>query len=194
MRKSLKRQDKRGTPAMAGLLLCVMSSTPLLGCLFPQDEQVIDALPPKRNGPLKIVSQEPQEPRTTFYNSTLCPDRNPSFKLIVEDEDLADVVSSMWFIGKTTTQPFQPSNVSAGAQRRAVSAPSSLGFRSALANLPAGTAVLTVYVADTNFQEPVDGQIALFAREPKLLPDGTSAVDKGSYDSFTWTLDVEPCP
>jgi hypothetical protein len=179
---------------MAGLLLCVMGCTPLMGCLFPQDDQqVIGDLPPRRNSPLKIVSQDPQDPRTTFYNTTACPSANPSFKLIVEDEDLGDVVNSLWFIGKTTTQPFQPSPVSGGAQRRSVAAPSSLGFKSALANLPAGTQVLTVYVADTAFQETVDGQIALVAREPKTLPDGSTAVDKGSYDSFTWTLDVEPC-
>ena len=180
---------------MAGMLLCVMGCTPLLGCLFPQDDQqVIGELPPKRNSPLQIKSTDPQDPRTTFYNTTLCLERNPTFKLIVEDEDVLDVVSSLWFIGKTTTQPFTPSPLGGSTQRRSVSAPSSLGFKSALANLAAGTKLLTVYVADTAFQETVDGQIALVDRPPRTLPDGTVAIDKGSYDSFTWTLDVEPCP
>ena len=191
MRKRLKLQGDKDRAAMAGLLLTVLGCIPLAGCLFPQDEQVIGELPPKRNGPLKIVSQVPQDPRTTFFNSTTCP--NQVFMLTIEDEDLADVVNSLWFIGKTTSQPFPTSPLSGGSKVRSVASPNSLGFKSTLANLPTGTEVLTVYVADTAFQEVVDGQVALVAREPKLLPDGSSGLDRGSFDVFTWTLDVKAC-
>lgn len=194
MRNALESHDDKGSRAMAGLLLCVVVCTPLLGCLIPQDEQVIGELPPKRNSPLKIVSQEPQEPRTTFYNSTACLGLNPTFKLIAEDEDLADPVFSMWFVDKSNaSQPFQPSRIEGGMQRRSVTAPSSLGFKSALANLGAGTHLLTAYVADSNFLEPIDGQVTVF-RPDRVLPDGTKVPDKGSIDNFTWVLDVEPCP
>ena len=194
MHNILKSHDDKGAPAMAGLLLCVMVSTPLLGCLIPQDDQVIPALPPKRNSALKIVSQEPQEPRTTFYNSTSCLGLNPVFVLIAEDEDVADIVYSMWFVDKSNaSQPFRPNLIpGGGSQRRSVTAPSS-GFKSALANLGAGTHLLTVYVADSAFQEVVDGQVSV-SRPDKVLPDGGVVADKGSIDNFTWVLDVEPCP
>jgi hypothetical protein len=179
---------------MAGLLLCVIVSTPLLGCLFPQDEDVFPELPPKRNSPLQIKAQVPKEPRTTFYNSTMCQSLNPAFTLTVEDEDTVDVVSSIWFIGETTTQPFIPSTVPGGSKIRSVTAPSSLGFRSALANLPAdSTHILTVFVADTVFKEVLGGNVEVDLREERLV-DGVPVRDVGYKDSFTWVLDVEPCP
>ncbi len=180
---------------MAGLLLFALGCTPLLGCLIPQDEQLIPELPPRRNGPIKIVQTEPKDPRTTYFNSTACLSLEPTFKLTVEDEDLADTVFSLWFIGNTSTQPFRPTQVPGGSKTRSVTAPSSLGFKSALANLPSGTAVLTVYVADTDFQEVIGGQVSLVARDPKLVPpDDTPVVDPGTMDSFSWVLDVEACP
>ena len=103
---------------------------------------------------------------------------------------------SLWFIDKSndgSSLPFQPNNVATGTQRRSVSAPNALGFKSAMANLSAGTHLLTVYVADSAFQEVVDGQVNV-SRPDRLLPDGTLVPDKGSIDSFTWVLDVEPCP
>ena len=178
---------------MAGLLLFSLGCTPLLGCIIPQDEQLIPELPPKRNGPIAIKAMDPPTVRTTWYNSTGCPERAPALKLTVEDEDLADVVSSLWFIGDTNTQPYAPTPLPGGSKTRNVFPPSSLGFKSALANLTAGSAaVLTVYVADTSFQEVLGGQVSLVPRDTKL-PDGGS-LDVGTKDSFTWVLDVEACP
>ena len=193
MHKGLFLQDSKGAPAMAGLLLFALCCTPLLGCIIPQDEQLIGELPPKRNGPIAIKRTDPPTVRTTWYNSTSCPSLEPSFKLTVEDEDLGDVMSSLWFIGDTNTQPYAPTPLPGGSNPRNVFPPSSLGFKSALANLIAGSAaVLTVYVADTSFQEVVGGQVALVPRDTKL-PDGGS-LDFGKMDSFTWVLDVEACP
>ena len=193
MHNILKSHDEKGAPAMAGLLLCVMLSTPLLGCLIPQDEQVIPALPPKRNSPIAIKITDPADPRTTFFNSTACPGHNPTFKLTVEDDDVADVVSSLWFIDKTNDSlPIQPSPVPGGVNAvRTVTAPNALGFR--LANLAAKTThLLTVYVADSAFQEVVAGQVSV-SRPDRLMPDGSLVADKGSIDSFSWVLDVEAC-
>ena len=199
MRKGSFLQDGKGIPAMAGLLLFALCCTPLLGCIIPQDEQLLGELPPKRNSPLKIIpGGEVPVQRTTYFNGNACSTANLPFKLKVQDEDLGDVVSSMWFIGKTTNEPFRPSAIPGGSKVRSVTAPSSLGFKSALANLPAGsTEVLVVYVADTLFEEPVGGVINLQPRAPTTLPDGSQVVDEGSYDTFTWVLDVErgePCP
>lgn len=194
MSKRLTSLGVKGTPAMAGLLLTVLACMPMLGCLFPQDEDVIPRLPPKRNGAIQIV--KPLEPRFVFKNTTLCPSQNRAFALTVTDEDVGDPVFSRWFIGGINTQAFGPSQLPGGSSvTRNVTAPSFLGFKSALANLATGTETLTVYVADTDFQEVIGGTIALVARPgPQLqLADGGIEVDKGSYDSFTWTLDVEPC-
>ncbi len=196
MTKRPTLQGARGMPAMAGLLLMGVACLPMVGCLFPQDEEVIPTLPPKRNAPLRIETQVPKEPRTTFRNTTACPASNPTFTLTVSDEDVGDVVYSRWFIGGTNGQEFRPTFIPGGnSTSRIVNAPSSLGFKSALANKPTGTEILTVYVSDTDFQEVVGGVIALAARPgPQVtLPDGTIVVDQGTYDSFTWTLDVEPC-
>lgn len=194
MSNRLTLQGARGMPAMAGLLLMGFACMPMLGCLIPQDEEVIPTLPPKRNGAIQIV--KPLEPRLVFKNTTVCPNQNRAFALTVTDEDVGDPVFSRWFIGGISNQPFTPSQLPGGSSAtRNVTAPSSLSFKSALANLATGTETLTVYVADTDFQEVIGGVIALVARQgPQVqLADGTIEVDKGSYDSFTWTLDVEPC-
>lgn len=190
MAKGAQSLTPRGTPAMAGLLLMAVVCAPLAGCLFPQDDQVLPELPPKRNGPLKIVDQDPREPRATFRNTTLCPEQNPTFKLTVDDEDIADTVRSRWFVG---TQTFEGRNVtSTGSRGREVFAPPESSFKTALANLTAGdTELLTVFVADTEVRV-VDGQISVEPRT-RVLPDGTMVEDKGSFDSFTWVLDVEAC-
>jgi hypothetical protein len=176
---------------MAGLLLIAMGCIPLSGCLFPQDEQVLGELPPKRNSTIRIVPER-QVPRVTFYNSTTCTG-NPTFQLTVEDDDLTDTVTSLWFIGDLKSQDYRPNPIPpSGSKTRFVTAPSSLGFKSALANLRVGTETLTVYVSDTGFQEVVDGLVAL--QERPAPTDPNTPRDEPSFDRYTWTLNVEACP
>jgi hypothetical protein len=172
---------------MAGLLLWAVCAS-MTGCLFPQDDQVFPELPPKRNGPMEIVNPTPLGPRVQFFNGTTC--TNTSFKVTVEDEDLADLTFSRWFIDGTNTQPFVPSSIQGGTARRDVNAPFAL--KTNLANRTAGTIVtLTVFVADTDF-EVVDGKAVLNSRD-LVLPDGGVLPDDGSSDMFTWTLDIVAC-
>lgn len=194
MAKDAQSLASRGTPAMAGLLLMAGVCAPLTGCLFPQDDQVLGELPPKRNGPIKIRYQSPPEPRTTFFNGTSCTTSNPAFSVTVDDEDIADTVRSRWFVG---LQSFEGRFLlSTGARGREVTAPTDSGFRAAMANLAAGTALLTVYVSDTEARV-VDGKLVIEPRT-RALPDGTMVEDEGSVDSFTWVLEVQaptgPCP
>lgn len=179
---------------MAGLLLAAAVGALTSGCLIPQDDQVILDLPPKANRPIKIVSQEPVQ-RLKFANSTTCASQNPAFRLTAEDADVADVVYSMWFIDQgPDAQKYEPNIILGGTSpRREVTAPNLSAFRSALANLNPGTHLLTAYVADWPFLEPVDGKVGLVSRD-ETLADGGVLKDKGSFDSFTWVLDVEPCP
>lgn len=147
--------------------------------------------PPAPNSPPRIVNSTPGAVRLTFFNSTACPELNPPFSLVVEERDLRDVLFSHWFINGTNTEPFIPmTSGPAGSPMRTLNAPVQTAFKMALANLAVGTHVLTVYVADSEFNAVVDGQVSLIPR-PALADGGT---DSGDLDSFTWVLDVEPCP
>lgn len=176
---------------MAGLLL---SS----GCLIPQDDQVIEELPQRRNMPLRIVTRSPEGPQTTYYTMSSCAPAQ-SFALVVSDDDTVDVIDSMWFIDQDpNTVPFRTSpKAPSNSPTREIKAPAASTFTNALANLPLGTHLLTVYVSDTPFNE-VENQ--LVTAGPRLVPiklaDGGSVTvsDPGYVDSFTWVLQVERCP
>ena len=145
------------------------------GCGAPQPQ--LDA--GVENHPPRIVQTTPSL-RTTWYGTNLCPSLNANFALTVEDLD-ADVLHSLWFIDPTPeSAPWATSPVAGDAQERVVTAPSALSFRNALSNLPPGVPLLTAWVGDSDFNEPVGGAVTV-----------TGA---GGTDSFTWVLDVEPCP
>lgn len=194
MANPLKAQNVGTKPAMAGLLLCVMSAL-MSGCLIPQDDTVPFDQPIKRNSPLRIVDQKPVTQRTTFYASTACSSQNEPFELKVNDDDLSDTIHSLWFIDQgPNTVPFQTTpRAPTGSSIRSISAPSALTFTNALSNLTTGIHLLTVYVADSNFDEVVDGVITV-TRPDVTLPTGEMVTDRGYVDSYTWVLDVERCP
>ncbi|MDP1822123.1 MAG: hypothetical protein Q8L48_02745 [Archangium sp.] len=134
------------------------------------------------NHPPRVLSNQPAQ-RATFYTTTACPSLNPQFRLTVEDLD-ADPLRSMWIIDpETRSAPFFPSVQGGADTQRVIDAPASLAFKNALANLPAGVHQLSAYVGDADFNEVVDGTVTVVRTE-----------DPRSFDSFTWLLDVEPCP
>lgn len=178
-----------GNTATAALLLVMVGCIPMSGCLIPQDDYVFGELPPRRNRPLKIVGHNPPGLAVKFFNSARCADKNEPFTVIVEDEDVQDEVRSRWVINDNNTD-YEPKAVTVRNVVREVPAPSST-FPSAMANLPTGTALLSVYATDSLFLE--SGDRTNVTRALVTLPDGTSVVDKGSVDSFTWTLNVVPC-
>ena len=187
MAKGAQSLSSRGRPAMAGLLLWAVCAS-MTGCLFPQDDQVFPELPPKRNAPVKILSVNPPGPSLQFFNGTSC--LNESFTLRVDDEDISDTMRSRWFLGE---QSFEGRLVTTtGSRGRDVPAPTDSAFRAQLSNLVAGkTELLTVFVADTEVRV-VDGKVVIEPRM-RVLPDGTSVLDDGYSDSFTWVLNVEAC-
>jgi hypothetical protein len=185
---------------MAGMLLCVMTVCgPMFGCLLPQDDQVIDALPKKKNSPLFLIPDNAQPPqqRIAYYSSTQC--NNPVFSIGVKDEDLSDTMRSLWFIDKgvgNTVVTYSPTPVGASttSSGRQITAPTA-SFTNALANLTPGTHLVTVYVTDSEFEEVATPMAPVRVRRAQVvLPDGQTAPDTAYVVSFTWVLDVEPCP
>lgn len=185
---------------MAGMLLCVMTVCgPMFGCLLPQDDQVIDALPKKKNSPLFLIPENAQPPqqRIAYYSSTQC--NNPVFSIGVKDDDLSDTMRSLWFIDKETSRTvvtYSPSvvNPTTTSPGRQITAPT-VSFTNALANLTPGTHLVTVYVTDSEFEEVADPKDPVRVRRAQVvLADGQTAPDTAYVVSFTWVLDVEPCP
>ncbi|MFZ5442843.1 MAG: hypothetical protein ACOZQL_22750 [Myxococcota bacterium] len=182
---------------MAGLLLCLWGCTPLMGCLIPQDDQVLPDLPPRKNSPPRIVSNLPKQ-SISYFTSAMCSAQNVPFKVVVSDDDVSDTLRSLWLIdydpslGSAASAPFIPNAVtSRGQPLRDMPEPTAQSFKSALANLTAGTHLLTVYVADREFQE-FTGVVATVERE--IFVGDASVPDTGFTDSFTWVLKVESCP
>lgn len=145
------------------------------GCGAPQAPLDAGA----ENHPPRILETTPAL-RSTWYATNACPSLNAALRLTVEDLD-GDVLHSLWFIDPTPTSPsWASSPIAGGAVKRTVTAPSASSFRAALANLPLGVHLVTAWVADADFLEPVDGQV--------------SVTGTGATDSYTWVIDVEPCP
>lgn len=112
-----------------------------------------------------------------------CAQLNAPLSVTVEDED-GDSLRSLWLIDQSSSQqPFSPTPTPGGERVQRVNAPASLPFKAELANLSAGVHLLTVHVADANFNEVVNGVVTVGNE------DG-----RGSIDSFTFVFDVEPCP
>ena len=161
----------RSTVMVVGLVLCG-------GCGPAAQQPQGDAA--VANRPPRILSGTPKL-RSTWYASTSCLPLNSHISLTVEDAD-GDPLRSLWFIDQSAASaPFLGSTRAGGPTTQAVEAPAALAFRSALANLPGGVHLLTAYVADSEFNEVVDGSVTVTRQD-------------GFVDSFTWVLDVEPCP
>jgi hypothetical protein len=192
MSNHLKSRELRAITVMAGMLL---SS----GCLFPQDDQVLDQIPPRRNMPLRIIAPKPAGPRTTYFTQPQCAPADQGFSLTVADEDTVDVIYSLWFIDQDpNTVPFSATPRPAGTSvARKLDQPQATTFTNALSNLMTGTHLLTVFVADTTFNE-VNGGVITVAQRFVPVPEGdggtTVVADTGYVDSFTWVLQVERCP
>ncbi len=183
---------------MARLLLCAAVVLGGSGCLFPQDDQVLPTLPPVKNRPPRIVDATPKDQPLDFVSGTIPgsggqPCDGTKFKVTVDDPDLGDKIFSIWFIDKTTDSlPFRPNPIVANGQStRTVEQPSASAFRTSLSSLATGTHLVTVYVADNDFAEIIDGAVTAQGT-PVTLPDGSEVQDPGYVDSYTWVLRVGP--
>src|SRR4051812_39152025 len=86
---------------MAGGLLWLGCTAPLLqGCLIPQDDQVLQDLPPKKNSPPRIVGTLPESPTTLQFGQgcNTAAKHEDRFSVSVEDPDLGDAIQNRWIV------------------------------------------------------------------------------------------------
>ncbi|MBL8915728.1 MAG: hypothetical protein JNM17_33825 [Archangium sp.] len=165
----------------------------LIGCAPPLEVK------PQPNRPLRIVSRSPEGPSTRFFTQASCAPAGQTFSLGVVDDDTNDTISSLWFVDQAPTSvPFTTTPRPPGASTtRTVNAPAAPSFMTTLNDLTLGTHLLTVYVADTPFNEVVNGNVTVGPRMvgTRAADGGVGAVQEPGYiDEFTWVLNVERCP
>lgn len=199
----LKSLGWHGRFTMARGLLCALVALTSGACLMTQDDDVLPALPPRRNSPPRILAEslEPDQPRKTIYlgpASETCPP--PEFSLTVADDDVTDQLRSMWFVNAENGYIASPTNpvfafsggviYGAGEVNRQVKAPGSM--LTYLASLKDGRSHLVeVWVTDGEFE--IDAPPTKVTRPPRTLPDGTEVRDYGYTDSNLWDITVEDC-
>lgn len=144
------------------------------GCGGQRGTVTLDASVP--NQPPRVVQTSPGL-RGRFFTGAACRDLNPTFVVTVSEPE-GDALRSQWFIDETTGPFVTTPNFEAG-EPRTLTAPAAEAFWATLGNLTSGTHVVTVWVTDAEDLEVIDGQ---------------AVTDGGGFDSFSWVLDVAPCP
>jgi hypothetical protein len=85
---------------LATLLLWVACMTAMVGCVLPQDDQVIPERPPIANRPVRVVSGSPRpgQRETQVRFGQNCPREGQEFSIRVSDPDRMDTIRANWFI------------------------------------------------------------------------------------------------
>lgn len=191
------------------LLGCALGALPM-GCLLPQDDQLITELPLVANRPLRVIpglSQPPQRESTVRTN----PACRTTFSVQVDDQDLTDEISARWFIDPderyvaTTNKPSVEGNigviVGAGSTVRLVQSNSQ--FSTQLGAFGDGRQHrVEVVVTDGRFQENQsldrdnNPQPFLDVSRASVRTSTGEVVPVQAYrDDFVWLVTVlEGCP
>lgn len=168
-----------------------MASAMGAGCVWPQDDQVLPEIPPRRNSPPRILLNTV----TPQLDTNVGPNCRPAFSFNVEDPDTGDLIRNRWFVfkqGEARTLYFdgralQPSTTAVRQTR--VVAPDAL-FSAASELVQNGEHRLEVVIADGEL-----GEGATPLPRTRGLPDGGTVDDPTYIDSFVWfvnTSDTTP--
>lgn len=190
-----------------------------MGCLLPQEDQIIGELPGAANRPLRILPglAQPQQRESTVQLGANC--IRPNFSVQVDDPNGGDQIRALWFIDPNEryvqsgpTQPVIQGNpgvlIGAGSTVRLVQATTQ--FYGALAGFnTGGKHRVEVVVTDGEFIEsqrpdPNGGAPQAFldiVRNPVRVEvegrDGGEVIPVAAYrDEFVWLVEVDtlPCP
>ncbi len=186
---------------LAAMLLCLVTSAgAFTGCLLPQDDQVLGALPSRKNLPPLIAGgRKPVQQNTTVFLGPNCND--PEFTISVDDD--SPTISDKWFIDPTSSHAVTENNpgwIGNGAtgvagKERTLNAPGSLLY--GLRALGETTKPVEVVITDGRFGE----NPATHALEYNVTETGTNelgqVVDQKVYHtSYSWfvTVSLAACP
>lgn len=189
-RRLLKPGMVYGRGLLFGLLLTAQTA-----CLIPQDDPILDPLPPPRNRPPRILENLVSPPRSfpapTFFTGQNCPPI-VRFEAIVADPDIDDALTVRWFVD------YDPRNnpIVWKEQRIAPSGQEVRTTTSALLELNTATGPLSVEGQHLVEVFVSDGQ--LINRDPQPLevaPDG-GIINPSYVDTFAWYVNIENqvCP
>lgn len=176
---------------MAGRLLSVALAAVLVhGCLLPQDDQVIEEIPPKKNSRPSIVAgrEKPGQEATLDIGTNCRPD---TFSALVEDLDLSDRIRSRWFVdpdpmfsGVSFTGNTLEASKKAIRDTPMVAPPQLFSIGSPLREFTTGKAPhrLVLVVADGEFEFGISSS----PTASHTLPDGGTYIDPSYTASYTW--------
>jgi hypothetical protein len=173
-----------------GLLLGGALALP--GCLLPQEDHVIQPLPPLMNQPPRILENllQPSSRFLTVRNGGGCP--NLAFLAPVSDPDVGDILIYNFYVDPDLYPPFvkQATIANDGQADRSDPASYEVSFATPGPLQQPGEHVVEVLVADG----------ALVNRQPQprkvVLLDGGTALDPSYAVTYAWTVTVVagPCP
>jgi hypothetical protein len=158
------------------------------GCLLPQEDTILEDIPPPVNQPPAIVESEVQPSSRSFTvdGGAGCP--NLVFSAPVEDPDLEDILYFDYYVD--TAQVEQGTVPPNGNAFRAEAATYSVDFGDAGPVQTPGMHVVEVLVAD--------GPLVNGVPVPRTvtLPDGGTRIDTTYAVSYVWLVTVTggPCP
>jgi hypothetical protein len=193
--------------ALATLLLWVGC----MGCVLPQDDEVIVERPPFANRPLRVVSgsARPAQRESVVQLGPNCP--REDFSIRVSDPDLDDTIAATWFIDPNERYVASPNSPVltgnpgsrlSGSDLRIVTSPSVL--RTTLQQYIDGQKHrIEVVVTDGRFieselidQATMEARPFLdVSRDPIRNQEGVFAVE-AFRDEYVWLVEVSnaPCP
>jgi hypothetical protein len=165
----------------------------LLGaCLLPQDDTILQDIPPPVNRPPAILENavQPSSRMFTLDGGTGCP--NLVFSAPVEDPDVQDILYFDYYVDPTanTGQVAQGTVPPSGTAIRTEAATYTVSFADAGPVQTPGTHLVEVLVADGPLVNgmPVPRTVA--------LSDGGTRIDATFAVSYVWLVTVTgtPCP
>lgn len=177
----------------AKLATALMLSSLLVGaCLLPQDDTILEDIPPPVNQPPSILDNEVQPPSRIFTvdGGTGCPDL--VFSAPVEDPDVQDILYFDFYVDSSadTGQVAQGTVPASGSPIRTEAASYTVDFSKPGPAQTPGTHFVEVLVAD--------GPLVNGVPVPRTvsLPDGGTRTDATFAVSYVWLLTVTggDCP
>jgi hypothetical protein len=164
----------------------------LPACLVPQEDHIIQTLPPEANQPPRILENllQPANRFVTVRNGSDCP--NLTFLAPVSDPDVGDLLTYNFYIDPDLFPAFvkQATITNNGQAERADPASYEVSFATPGPLQQPGDHVVEVLVSDG----------ALVNRQPQPrpinLPDGGTGLEPTYAVTYAWTVTVMagPCP